>query len=104
MSPNLDHQVSKPELLFSIYFALNYLAGLFKDDVASHFMCHIQLLCHRQISLIFSLLRSEHVKRSPNCGFLTMKKDFTELTVAEFYHMEKDRLKVYLVSVFPPTV
>lgn len=50
----------------------------------------------------FSLPRSEHVKRSPNCGFLTMKKDFTELTVAEFYHMEKERLKVYLVSV--PTI
>lgn len=27
-----------------------------------------------------------------------MKKDFTELTVAEFYHMEKERLKVYHVS------
>lgn len=28
-----------------------------------------------------------------------MKKDFTELTVAEFYHMEKERLKVYYVSI-----
>ncbi|KAM6982080.1 baculoviral IAP repeat-containing protein 5b [Tautogolabrus adspersus] len=44
--------------------------------------------------------RSEHVKRSPNCGFLTMRKDFTELTVAEFYHMEKERLKIYIRKVF----
>uniref|UniRef100_A0A672YFR6 Baculoviral IAP repeat-containing protein 5.1-like n=1 Tax=Sphaeramia orbicularis TaxID=375764 RepID=A0A672YFR6_9TELE len=42
---------------------------------------------------------SEHAKRSPTCGFLTMKKDFTELTVAEYYNLEKDRLKVYIVSV-----
>lgn len=50
-------------------------------------------------SITFSLPRYEHVKRSPNCEFLNMKKDFTELTVAEFFHMEKERLKVYLVSV-----
>uniref|UniRef100_A0A3P8V894 Baculoviral IAP repeat containing 5b n=1 Tax=Cynoglossus semilaevis TaxID=244447 RepID=A0A3P8V894_CYNSE len=41
---------------------------------------------------------TEHKKRSPNCGFLTMKKDFTELTVAEFFSMEKERLKIYLVK------
>ncbi|XP_034065444.1 baculoviral IAP repeat-containing protein 5b [Gymnodraco acuticeps] len=39
---------------------------------------------------------SEHLKRSPNCGFLTSKKDFTEMTAADFYHMERERLKVYL--------
>lgn len=38
------------------------------------------------------------MKRFPNCGFLTMKKDFTELTVGEFYLMEQERLKVFLVS------
>lgn len=27
-----------------------------------------------------------------------MKKDLTELTVADYYRMEKERLKVYLVS------
>uniref|UniRef100_A0A7N9AVJ4 Baculoviral IAP repeat containing 5b n=1 Tax=Mastacembelus armatus TaxID=205130 RepID=A0A7N9AVJ4_9TELE len=42
---------------------------------------------------------AEHIKRSPNCGFLTMKKDFPELTVNEFFHIEKERLKVYVVSV-----
>uniref|UniRef100_A0A672HBQ8 Baculoviral IAP repeat containing 5b n=1 Tax=Salarias fasciatus TaxID=181472 RepID=A0A672HBQ8_SALFA len=42
---------------------------------------------------------SEHEKRSPNCGFLKMKKDFTELTVAEFFNLEKERLKVYLVRI-----
>lgn len=51
-----------------------------------------------RIQILFSLARSEHVKRSPNCGFLTMKKEFIELTVAEFYHLEKNRLKLYYVS------
>ncbi|XP_010873404.1 baculoviral IAP repeat-containing protein 5b [Esox lucius] len=39
---------------------------------------------------------SEHIKRSPNCGFLAMKKDFCELTVAEFYHLEQQRLCIYI--------
>ncbi|CAL8368271.1 unnamed protein product [Lota lota] len=38
----------------------------------------------------------EHVKRSPNCRFLTMGKDFSEFTAAEFHHMEQNRLKIYL--------
>ncbi|XP_029012974.1 baculoviral IAP repeat-containing protein 5b [Betta splendens] len=41
----------------------------------------------------------EHLKRSPKCGFLGMRKDFTELSVAQFYHMEKSRLKVYMKKV-----
>lgn len=49
--------------------------------------------------VLFLWFRSEHVKRYPNCGFLTMKKDFTELTVGEFYLMEQERLKVYHVSI-----
>lgn len=39
---------------------------------------------------------SEHSKRFPDCGFLKMKKDYTELTVAEFCQMEKERLKIFL--------
>uniref|UniRef100_A0A8C2X071 Baculoviral IAP repeat containing 5b n=1 Tax=Cyclopterus lumpus TaxID=8103 RepID=A0A8C2X071_CYCLU len=42
---------------------------------------------------------TEHSKRNPNCGYLILKKDFIELTVADYYQMEKERLKVYLVSV-----
>ncbi|XP_010782711.1 baculoviral IAP repeat-containing protein 5b [Notothenia coriiceps] len=42
---------------------------------------------------------SEHLKRSPNCGFLTSKKDFTEMTAADFCHMERERLKVYLKKI-----
>ncbi|XP_075882406.1 baculoviral IAP repeat-containing protein 5b [Nelusetta ayraudi] len=42
---------------------------------------------------------SEHGKRFPGCGFLTMKKDFTELTVAELYNMEKERLKIFYKMV-----
>ncbi|KAM4609953.1 baculoviral IAP repeat-containing protein 5b [Polymixia lowei] len=41
----------------------------------------------------------EHIKRSPNCGFLSMKKDFTELKVVEYYHKEKERLKIYIRKV-----
>ncbi|XP_024232380.1 baculoviral IAP repeat-containing protein 5b isoform X1 [Oncorhynchus tshawytscha] len=44
---------------------------------------------------------SEHIKRSPNCGFLAMKKDFGELTVAEFYHLEQERLRIYIVCHQP---
>ncbi|TNN56943.1 Baculoviral IAP repeat-containing protein 5.1-A [Liparis tanakae] len=42
---------------------------------------------------------TEHSKRSPNCGYLTLKKDVIELTVADYYQMEKERLKVYLRKV-----
>ncbi|KAK0152815.1 Baculoviral IAP repeat-containing protein 5.1 [Merluccius polli] len=40
--------------------------------------------------------RVEHIKRSPNCRFLIMGKDFLKLTLGEFLHMEEDRLKIYL--------
>ncbi|KAL1020913.1 hypothetical protein UPYG_G00006330 [Umbra pygmaea] len=43
---------------------------------------------------------SEHVKRSPNCGFLTLKKDFCQLTVAEFYHLEQERVRIYIRKAF----
>uniref|UniRef100_A0A3Q2SMY9 Baculoviral IAP repeat-containing protein 5.1-A-like n=1 Tax=Fundulus heteroclitus TaxID=8078 RepID=A0A3Q2SMY9_FUNHE len=39
---------------------------------------------------------SEHGKRSPNCGFLLKNKDYTELTVSEYFNLEKDRLKTYI--------
>ncbi|XP_061842542.1 baculoviral IAP repeat-containing protein 5b [Nerophis lumbriciformis] len=42
---------------------------------------------------------NEHIKRSPTCGFLTMKKDFIHLTVPEFYHVEKERIKVFVRKV-----
>ncbi|KPP70224.1 hypothetical protein Z043_110965 [Scleropages formosus] len=35
---------------------------------------------------------SEHIKRSPNCGFLTLNKDFNDLTVMEFFKLEQERL------------
>nr|XP_057939307.1 baculoviral IAP repeat-containing protein 5.1-like isoform X1 [Doryrhamphus excisus] len=41
----------------------------------------------------------EHIKRSPTCGFLTMKKDLLYLTVPEFYLIEKERLKIYVRKV-----
>ncbi|XP_042348228.1 baculoviral IAP repeat-containing protein 5b [Plectropomus leopardus] len=66
-----------------------------EPDVACCFFCLIELEGWEPDDDPWS----EHIKRSPNCGFLTMKKDFTELTVAEFYHMEKERLKIYLRKV-----
>ncbi|XP_067096692.1 baculoviral IAP repeat-containing protein 5.1-like isoform X2 [Osmerus mordax] len=42
---------------------------------------------------------SEHIKRSPHCGFLASKKDLDEMTVAEFYHLEQERLRVYIRKV-----
>lgn len=55
-------------------------------------------LLNKHFWVVFLCPRSEHAKRSPNCGFLTMKKDFTELTVGEFYLLEQERLKVFHVS------
>uniref|UniRef100_A0A8C7HVQ6 Uncharacterized protein n=1 Tax=Oncorhynchus kisutch TaxID=8019 RepID=A0A8C7HVQ6_ONCKI len=39
---------------------------------------------------------SEHIKRSPNCGFLAIRNNVGELTVAEFYHLEQERLHIYI--------
>lgn len=44
-------------------------------------------------------LRSEHVKRSPNCAFLHMKKAFDKLTAIEYFQLEQERLRIYIVSV-----
>ncbi|KAG7520006.1 hypothetical protein JOB18_020894 [Solea senegalensis] len=66
-----------------------------EPDVACCFFCLIELEGWEPDDDPWS----EHIKRSPHCGFLTMKKDFTELTVAEFFGMEKERLKVYLRKV-----
>uniref|UniRef100_G3P2K3 Baculoviral IAP repeat containing 5b n=1 Tax=Gasterosteus aculeatus TaxID=69293 RepID=G3P2K3_GASAC len=65
-----------------------------EPDVACCFFCLIELEGWEPDDNPWT----EHSKRSPDCGFLTMKKDLTELTVADYYRMEKERLKVYLVS------
>lgn len=44
-------------------------------------------------------LRSEHAKRSPNCAFLHMKKTFDKLTAIEYFQLEQERLRIYIVSV-----
>ncbi|XP_061643451.1 baculoviral IAP repeat-containing protein 5b isoform X1 [Phyllopteryx taeniolatus] len=41
----------------------------------------------------------EHINRSPTCEFLHLKKDVTELTVAEFFHIERERLKIFVRKV-----
>ncbi|AWP09667.1 putative baculoviral IAP repeat-containing protein 5.1-A-like [Scophthalmus maximus] len=67
-----------------------------EPDVACCFFCLIELEGWEPDDDPWT----EHVKRSPNCGFLTMNKDFIELTVAEFFCMEKERLKVYFRKVW----
>uniref|UniRef100_H3DC90 Baculoviral IAP repeat containing 5b n=1 Tax=Tetraodon nigroviridis TaxID=99883 RepID=H3DC90_TETNG len=62
-----------------------------EPDVACCFFCLIELEGWEPDDDPWS----EHVKRYPNCGFLTMKKDFTELTVGEYFLMEQERLKVF---------
>lgn len=37
--------------------------------------------------------RQEHKKHSPKCAFLTVKKQFEELTLSEFLKLDKERAK-----------
>lgn len=82
------------------HFAQDFISSviLFEGYICRRFcrLHSINLKIVLQLFIAFS--RSEHVKRFPNCGFLTMKKDFTELTVGEFYLMEQERLKIFHVS------
>uniref|UniRef100_A0A7M4ESS0 Baculoviral IAP repeat containing 5 n=1 Tax=Crocodylus porosus TaxID=8502 RepID=A0A7M4ESS0_CROPO len=39
----------------------------------------------------------EHTKRPSNCGFLSLTKSFDDLTVEEYYLLEMDRLRTFLV-------
>ncbi|XP_048839876.1 baculoviral IAP repeat-containing protein 5b isoform X1 [Brienomyrus brachyistius] len=51
---------------------------------------------------------SEHVRRAPDCAFLGLNKDFGDLTVAEFFKLEQERLCILInsshLSIFPPIV
>uniref|UniRef100_A0A8C8R5K2 Uncharacterized protein n=1 Tax=Pelusios castaneus TaxID=367368 RepID=A0A8C8R5K2_9SAUR len=40
----------------------------------------------------------EHSKRPSNCGFLSLTKNFDDLTMEEYYMLEMDRLRTFLVS------
>ncbi|XP_024865051.1 baculoviral IAP repeat-containing protein 5b isoform X2 [Kryptolebias marmoratus] len=66
-----------------------------EPDVACCFFCLIELEGWEPDDDPWS----EHAKRSPKCGFLSLKKDFTELTVCEFIHLEKERLKIFMRKV-----
>uniref|UniRef100_A0A674E8Z2 Baculoviral IAP repeat containing 5b n=1 Tax=Salmo trutta TaxID=8032 RepID=A0A674E8Z2_SALTR len=66
-------------------------------DVACCFFCLRELECWEPEDNPWS----EHIKRSPNCGFLAIRKDFGELTVSGFYHLEQERLHIYIVSHQP---
>ncbi|XP_037101733.1 baculoviral IAP repeat-containing protein 5b [Syngnathus acus] len=42
---------------------------------------------------------NEHSKRSPKCAFLNLKKDQRELTLAEMFHLESERVKIFTRKV-----
>lgn len=46
---------------------------------------------------LFCVPRSEHAKRSPDCGFLQMKS-LERLTANEFFRLEHGRICNYIVS------
>ncbi|XP_036801750.1 baculoviral IAP repeat-containing protein 5.1-A-like [Oncorhynchus mykiss] len=68
-----------------------------EPDVACCFFCLRELECWEPEDNPWS----EHIKRSPNCGFLALRKDVGELSVAEFYHLEQERLHIYIASHQP---
>ncbi|XP_077371396.1 baculoviral IAP repeat-containing protein 5b [Festucalex cinctus] len=41
----------------------------------------------------------EHMKRSPTCAFLLLNKDVNDLTVAELFHLVKERTKAFIRKV-----
>ncbi|XP_077453089.1 baculoviral IAP repeat-containing protein 5b isoform X1 [Stigmatopora argus] len=63
-----------------------------EPDVVSCFFCLIELEGWEPTDDPWF----EHTKRSPSCGFLLLGKDFTQMTVAEFYRLEMARVKVYV--------
>lgn len=42
--------------------------------------------------------REEHKKHSPNCLFLTLKKKAEEMSLSEFLKLDKERVKMKMVS------
>lgn len=43
--------------------------------------------------------RLEHSKRSQDsCGFLSLSKNFDDLTIEEYYELEMERVRTFLVS------
>ncbi|XP_031421643.1 baculoviral IAP repeat-containing protein 5b isoform X2 [Clupea harengus] len=39
---------------------------------------------------------AEHIKRTPNCPFLLMKKDYGEMTLVDHLHLSSERLNLFL--------
>uniref|UniRef100_A0A8C0GJL6 Uncharacterized protein n=1 Tax=Chelonoidis abingdonii TaxID=106734 RepID=A0A8C0GJL6_CHEAB len=51
-----------------------------------------------KMKLLCLCCRVEHSKRPSNCGFLSLAKNFDDLTMEEYYMLEMDRLRTFLVS------
>ncbi|KAG5282401.1 hypothetical protein AALO_G00055580 [Alosa alosa] len=43
--------------------------------------------------------RAEHIKRTPNCPFLLMQKDHSEMTLADYLHLSKERLSLFITKL-----
>ncbi|KAL2104095.1 hypothetical protein ACEWY4_000963 [Coilia grayii] len=41
---------------------------------------------------------AEHIKRTPDCPFLHLKKDYSELTVADYMELSRKRLLIFVVG------
>uniref|UniRef100_A0A674IIR9 Baculoviral IAP repeat containing 5 n=1 Tax=Terrapene triunguis TaxID=2587831 RepID=A0A674IIR9_9SAUR len=69
-----------------------------EPDVAKCFFCLIELEGwepnddpHPKMKLLCLCCRVEHSKRPSNCGFLSLTKNFDDLTMEEYYMLEMDR-------------
>lgn len=49
--------------------------------------------------LTFFFFREEHKKHSSGCAFLSVKKQFEELTLGEFLKLDKERAKNKIVRI-----
>ena len=53
-------------------------------------------MCHYP----FRFVRKEHKSHSPSCQFMALKKKVEELTVEEFFKLQKERHKIIIVGSF----
>lgn len=62
---------------------------------AASFTCH--LLC---LFFFFPDARKEHKSHSPSCHFIALKKKVEELSVEEFFKLQMERQKFFIVRAF----
>lgn len=84
------------------YIALMVVMAQVVIMLGCSLFCNFELpliLCYKVSSDVKYLTpRFEHIKRSPKCAFLHLKGDFPDLTLAEMFHLESERVKIFVVS------